>query len=47
MVVESYIFIGRNIGVNCEKMMEFVSKNEKGKPSEMSLPYWKTISQII
>jgi hypothetical protein len=32
MVVESCVFIGRTIGVNCEQMMEFASKNQKGKP---------------
>ena len=38
MVVESYVFIGRTIGVNCEQMMEFASKIKKGKPCEMDLP---------
>jgi len=27
-------------------MMEFVSKNEKGKPQKMDLPLLKTISQV-
>jgi len=31
MVVESYVFIGRTIGVNCEQMMELASKNKKGQ----------------
>jgi hypothetical protein len=30
MVVKSYVFIVRTIGVNCEQMMEFASKIEKG-----------------
>jgi hypothetical protein len=38
MVVESYVFIGRTIGVNCEQMMEFASKIEKDKPGEIGLP---------
>ncbi len=31
MVVENYVFIGRTIGVNCEQMIEFASKNKKGR----------------
>jgi len=34
-------FIGRTIGVNCEQMMEFASKIEKGKPYKMDLPLLK------
>jgi len=47
MVVESYVFIGRTIGVNCEQMMEFASKNKKTNPVKWIYPYRKTISQII
>ncbi len=43
IVVETY-FIGRAIGVNCEQMMEFALKNQKGKPYKMDLPLRKTIS---
>ena len=41
MVVESYVFIGRTLGVNCEQMMEFASKIEKDKPGEIGLPLLK------
>jgi hypothetical protein len=41
MVVESYVFIGRTVGVNCEQMMEFTPKNQKGKPCEKDLPLLK------
>jgi len=50
MVVESYVFIGRTVGVNCEQMMEFTPKNQKGKPCEKDLPLLKnditTISRL-
>ena len=44
MVVESYVFIGRTIGVNCEQMMEFASKIKKANPRKKICHYWKTIS---
>jgi len=39
MVVESYVFIGRTIGVNCEQMMEFASKIKKANPVKWICPY--------
>ena len=36
-MVESYVFIGRFIGVDFEQMIEFVSNIEIGKPSKMDL----------
>jgi hypothetical protein len=39
-VVESYVFIGRTIGVNCEIMMEFVS-NMKRQTHEKGFALFK------
>jgi len=40
MVMHSYGIIGRTIGVNCDQMMEFASKNQKGKP------FWRIIRTL-
>ena len=41
MVVESYVFIGRTIGVNCEQMMDFASKIKKANPRKKDFPLLK------